>query len=108
MKISYNTKIFYSDGSVYKQRIKITHDMMQKIDDAIRAEIATDYPRHEEYTYQGYLYAKQGYLYAKMYLKPLKLEKHNVYMNITQTDFCRMFIKDKRFLRHMNTYLCIV
>ena len=93
--ISFN-KRWASDGAVYNQAIKIDAATFDKLNDAIRSELALKQPRRKEYVYTS------GY---EFYLKPMKVESNVSFLNHTQTRFINLFLNLK--LKDRNTCLLI-
>ncbi len=89
-------KRWADDGTVYNQAIKIDIHTFNKLNDAIRSELAMKQPRKKEYVYTS------GY---EFYLKPMTIENNISFLNHTQTRFINLFLKLK--LKDRNTCLLI-
>jgi len=96
MTISYK-KRWAEDGSVHDQAIKIDIHTFNKLNDAIRSELALKQPRRKEYVFTS------GY---EFYLKPMTMEANHIsFLNHTQTRFINLFLKLD--LKDRNTCLLI-
>ncbi len=96
--VSYVKNWCPSDGTLYTQRIKIDVDTFNKLNDAIRSEIALKYPRKAEYIFTS------GY---EPFLKLLPNTEGLCFMNSTQTRFVNLFLKQRLF-HDRNTCLRII
>jgi hypothetical protein len=97
-KVSYQKRWHPTNGTVYKQAVRIDNMTLDKLKDTIFSEIAMGYPFKEQYaeTSGDELF----------YLKPLKGEKGICYLNCTQTRFLDRFLK-LNLKRDRNTCLLI-
>ena len=93
-KISY-LKMWDKNGCAYDQAIRITEREFNTLNDAISAEIGSNYPRKKEYVFTSC---------SETYLKPL-INVGVVFLNHTQLRFINLFLKEK--VKDRNTYLFI-
>jgi len=100
IKISYPHVI--GNNAIYCQRINgLIRKNIELFNDAIRAEIAMEYPRRAEYS------DTNGY--AEAFLTPMRydrVDKNRVYINHTQRRFINLFLKLN--LKDRNTFLTVI
>lgn len=112
MKVSYNTMVWSSSGTVYRQRVALTEREFEKIKDAFLCEIAMGFPQKEKYSYECDEV-------LKCYFKEPKLEKFKApylrkpinvaYLTLTQARYLEKFVELKHRLKSdRNTYIQIV
>lgn len=107
MKTSYR-KHLAQDGTVYRQRITMSHDEFKHLSNAVEAEIAQNLPRKKEYV------STSGY---EIFMRPLQLSilkswgfDSNVkvcYLNNTQARFCNLFLKGILKTHDRNCYIIL-
>ena len=85
-----------SEGFVYDQRITIDKNTFLKLKGSILAEMATGFPRKQEYSYGNI---------GHSLLQHSQLINGRFYMNHTTTRFINLFLKLK--LKSRNTYVVV-
>lgn len=99
MKLSYKTH-WSPDGTVYKQRVRLSREQYQHLRDAVYAEIAQGLPHKYEYV------STSGY---EMFMEALTLQNNLkvCYLNNTQARFCNRFLGNKLKTNDRNVYIVI-
>jgi len=97
-KISYR-KYFGTDGTVYHQRVRISKDTYQAINNAIENEIENGFINNKFYCQSC------GDNYVQFYLKPVESKDSIETCNLTTKNFIAYYLNLN--LKDMNTYLVI-
>ena len=111
MKVSYNTMIWGSTGTVFRQRVRMSLREFEAICDAIRCEIAMDFPQKDKYSHECEAVLRE-------YFKPPTLEKFEqpylknpltvAYLTLTQARYlCKYEELKSRLKFDRNTYLLV-
>jgi len=90
------------NGITYRQRLRITNEVFDELQEKIKTEILLKLPHKEKYVFTS------GYEIFLKQLKVIGLEKSNIkisFLNQTQLRFINLYLKLK--LSNMNTYLYI-
>ena len=95
MKISYNVKEIGEDGTVYRQRIRVTEREFDKLRDIVSTEIAMGYPKVGDD------------LESRRFFTPLVLGGNISYLKLTHIKYFKRFKGMERLLLDRNTFIFI-
>lgn len=97
-KISYR-KRWDSNGTLYRQRVRVSKDMYKEIERAIALEIKKDFNNKDFYCQSC------GDNYVQFYLKAPELINNIAILNLTMKNFINFYFKFN--LKDMNTYILV-